>query len=53
MLLSSFISPRCQFLGRTMPSELVFIMVHSRHTSNFSLAQQRGVAVTYMGLMGP
>ena len=35
MLLSGFISPRCQFLGRTMSSELVFIIVHIRHTGNF------------------
>ena len=58
MLLSGFISPRWQFLGRIISSKLVLIIVHSRNTGNFSLiswvlAQQRDVVVTYVGLMVP
>ena len=36
MLLSSFISqPQFQFLGRVTSSAVVFMTVHSMHTSNF------------------
>ena len=35
-LLSSFISPRCLFLGEITSLELVFIIVHNKHNGNFS-----------------
>ena len=36
MLLSSFILPGYQFLGKTTSSELVLIIVHIKHNGNFS-----------------